>query len=60
MIVDTGILVALADRDARIGYVDGVTIAMAERLKERRLATIDRRHFLLVKPRHTEAFELLP
>ena len=47
-------------RDARLGYVDATTIAIAERLKETRLATFDRRDFSLVRPRHVEAFELLP
>jgi len=47
-------------RDARLGYVDAVTIAMAERLRETRVATLDRRDFSLVRPRHIRAFELLP
>ena len=47
-------------RDARIGYVDAAAVAIAERLKERRIATLDRRHFSMIRPRHVEAFELLP
>lgn len=47
-------------RDARLGYVDATTVAIAERLKERRLATFDRRDFSLVRPRHVDALELLP
>jgi predicted nucleic acid-binding protein len=47
-------------RDARLGYVDATTVAIAERLRERRIATFDRRDFALVKPRHTDAFELIP
>jgi predicted nucleic acid-binding protein len=47
-------------RDARLGYVDATTIALAERLKERRIATLDRRDFSIVRPRHVESFELLP
>ena len=31
--------------DAEIGYVDAVVVAMAERLKDRRVATLDRRDF---------------
>jgi len=46
--------------DAEIGYVDGVVVAVAERLRERRVATLDRRHFSLVVPRHAPAFEILP
>ncbi|MFA5786750.1 MAG: PIN domain-containing protein [Actinomycetota bacterium] len=47
-------------RDARIGYVDAVTVAMAERLDECRIATLDRRHFGMIRPRHRNAFEILP
>jgi len=47
-------------RDARIGYVDAATVAMAERLDERRIATLDRRHFGIIRPRHTNVFEILP
>lgn len=47
-------------RDAEIGYVDAVTVAIAERLKDPRLATFDRRDFGLIRPRHVPAFELLP
>ena len=46
--------------DAQIGYVDAVTVAIAERLKERRIATLDRRHFSMIRPVHIAAFELLP
>jgi hypothetical protein len=46
--------------DAQIGYVDAVIIAIAERTDETTIATIDRRHFSMVRPRHIEAFELLP
>jgi predicted nucleic acid-binding protein len=47
-------------RDLRIGYVDAVTVAIAERLGETRIATVDRRHFRAIVPRHVAAFELLP
>jgi predicted nucleic acid-binding protein len=47
-------------RDARLGYVDAATVAIAERLKDPRIATFDRRDFSLVRPRHVDAFELLP
>lgn len=46
--------------DAEIGYVDAVVVAIAERLKDRRVATLDRRDFSLVVPRHAPALELLP
>jgi len=47
-------------RDADIGCVDAITVAIAERLREHRVATVDRRHFAMIRPRHVEAFELLP
>jgi hypothetical protein len=47
-------------RDLKIGYVDATTVAIAERLKEARIATTDRRRFLAIQPRHLDAFELLP
>lgn len=47
-------------RDAKIGYVHAVTAAIAERLGETRIATLDRRHFSLIRPAHATSFELLP
>lgn len=44
----------------RLGVVDASVIALAERLGEARIATLDRRHFTVVRPRHVEAFELVP
>jgi predicted nucleic acid-binding protein len=35
-------------------------IALAERLGAPVIVTLDRRHFAAVRPRHREAFELLP
>jgi hypothetical protein len=46
--------------DLRLGVVDASVIALAERLGETRVATLDRRHFTAVRPRHAEALELLP
>jgi hypothetical protein len=43
-----------------IGFVDASVVAIAERLKITRLFTTDRRHFASVRPRHVEAFALLP
>ena len=45
---------------ANIGFVDAVTVAIAERLDIRRIYTLDRRDFSLVRPAHTAAFEVLP
>ncbi len=52
----------LCDRyaDADIGFVDAAVLAITERLGERKLATLDRRHFGLLRPRHCDALELLP
>lgn len=52
----------LVDRyaDADIGFVDAAVLAIVERLNEPKLATLDRRHFGLLRPRHRDAIELLP
>jgi predicted nucleic acid-binding protein len=47
-------------RDARIGFVDASVLAIVERLGERKLATLDHRHFGVMRPRHVDALELLP
>jgi uncharacterized protein len=46
--------------DLPLGTVDGSVVAAAERLGATTLATLDRRHFGVVRPAHVEAFELLP
>lgn len=46
--------------DLRLGTVDASLIATAERLGVTTIATLDRRHFTVVRPRHVEAFELVP
>ena len=46
--------------DADIGFVDAAVLAIAERLREPKLATLDRRHFGLLRPRHVPALHLLP
>jgi predicted nucleic acid-binding protein len=46
--------------DADIGFVDAAVLAVVERLNEPKLATLDRRHFGLLRPRHVEALRLLP
>ena len=47
-------------RDLPLGTVDASVVAVAERLKITQIATLDHRHFSVVRPAHTEAFELLP
>ncbi|HEY0637759.1 MAG TPA: PIN domain-containing protein [Pseudonocardiaceae bacterium] len=43
-----------------LGAVDACVIATAERLGAVDVATLDRRHFRVVRPRHVDAFRLLP
>jgi len=47
-------------RDLPLGAVDASVVAAAERLGEQTIATLDRRHFSVVRPRHVDAFALLP
>ena len=53
---------SLCDRyaDSDIGFVDAAVMAVVERLDEPKLATLDHRHFGMLRPRHREAIELLP
>jgi len=46
--------------DLGLGLVDASVIAVCERLGETRVATLDQRHFAVVRPRHCEALTLLP
>lgn len=46
--------------DADIGFVDAAVLTIVERLDEPKLATLDRRHFGLLRPRHVAALQLLP
>ena len=52
----------LCDRyaDADVGFVDAAVLAIVERLNEPKLATLDRRHFGVLRPRHVDALRLLP
>ena len=43
-----------------LGIVDASVIALAERSQLDTIATLDHRHFATVKPRHVEAFTLVP
>lgn len=47
-------------RDLPLGTVDASVVAVGERLEIAQLATLDRRHFTVVRPAHIDAFELLP
>jgi hypothetical protein len=46
--------------DLRLGGTDASVIALAERLGATRIATLNDRHFRVVRPRRAAAFELLP
>jgi predicted nucleic acid-binding protein len=43
-----------------LGAADASVIAVAERLKLAEVATLDRRHFTVVRPNHVDAPTLLP
>jgi hypothetical protein len=49
-----------AYRDFPLGGADASVIAIAERLGVIRIATLDHRHFTVVRPRHAKTFALLP
>jgi predicted nucleic acid-binding protein len=46
--------------DLPLGGTDASVIAVAERLAFETVATLDRRHFSVVRPRHVEFLTLLP
>jgi uncharacterized protein len=46
--------------DLRVGFVDASVLAVVERLREPKLATLDHRHFSVMRPRHLKALQLLP
>ena len=46
--------------DLPLGTTDACLVALAERLGVTEIATLDRRHFGVVRPRHVEALLLIP
>lgn len=46
--------------DLPLGCADASVVALAERLGIHDVATTDRRHFSVVRPRHSASFALLP
>lgn len=46
--------------DLGLGLVDASVVALCERFGETKLATLDHRHFSVVRPSHCDALELLP
>ncbi len=49
-----------AYRDLPLGTVDALVVVAAERLGLAAIATLDRRHFGVVRPAHVAAFEIVP
>ena len=47
-------------QDLGLGMVDASVVAVAERLGEETIATLDHRHFSVVRPRHVASFTLVP
>ena len=46
--------------DSNIGFVDAAVLAICERLNEPKLATLDHRHFGMMRLRHVDALQLVP
>jgi hypothetical protein len=46
--------------DLGLGLVDASVVTIAERLSIATIATLNHRDFSVVRPRHVEAFELVP
>lgn len=46
--------------DLDLGYVDASVVVTCELLREPKVATLDHRHFTVVRPIHVTALQLLP
>ena len=46
--------------DLHLGFVDAAVAAVTERLRESKLATLDHRHFRVIRLAHVPALRLLP
>lgn len=46
--------------DLDLGMVDASVITVCEKLGEKKVATLDQRHFRAVRPRHCDYLQLLP
>jgi predicted nucleic acid-binding protein len=57
LVIDTGVLYATLD--TRDTHHAACTKLLAE-AREPKLATLDHRHFSVMRPRHVDALELLP
>jgi predicted nucleic acid-binding protein len=47
-------------RDQQIGIADASLVILAARYRTRRIVTLDRRHFTVLKPARGHSFDLLP
>ena len=61
-VADTDRMAELVERYANfpLGAVDTAVVAVAERLEVTTIATLDRRHFNAIRPRHAAAFTIVP
>ena len=46
--------------DVDVGFVDAAVLSVVEWLNEPKLATLDHRHFGVLRPRHVDALRLIP
>lgn len=46
--------------DNRLDFVDATIVAVAERLNVKRILTLDRRHFGVIRPLHCNSLTILP
>ncbi len=46
--------------DLPLGAADAAVVAVAERLRVKTIATLDTRHFSVVRPRYLSSFDLVP
>jgi predicted nucleic acid-binding protein len=60
--IDLGRCAELVEQysDLPLGATDASLVALAERLEIAELATLDRRHFSIVRPSHVDSLTLIP
>lgn len=58
--LDRAVDILVQYRSARFGLVDGMTMAIAERLRAQVVLTLDHRDFGIYRPKHCTAFRLVP
>ncbi|MGH2836538.1 MAG: type II toxin-antitoxin system VapC family toxin [Solirubrobacteraceae bacterium] len=59
---DTGAIIELTEQyaDNGLGGVDASLVAVAERLELDTIATLDQRHFRVIRPKHVDTFKIVP